>query len=173
MANVATPVVISFQKFPTTHWNTRWNLALIDDTKYCSCEGACRVVVKWEIGRHVQELREVTYLWSMVCRLQLGECAEGHLHKFATHWHMWDTNIFECKKMLCMLCAGYCRWRPGGAVLFQCLCPFLPGLMLRPLPPEEPRVAVFVQDRDVTDSSAVLFSCHLFTRSSDIWASVT
>jgi len=36
--------------------------------------------------------------------------------------------------------------------------------MLRLLPPEEPRVAVFVQDRDVTDSSAVLFSCHLFTR---------
>lgn len=41
-------------------------------------------------------------------------------------------------------------------------------LMLRPLPPAEPRVAVFVQDRDVTDSSAVLFSCYLFTRSSDI-----
>jgi len=120
-----TPLVISFQKFPTTHWNTRWKLALIGDTKYCSCEGACRMVLKWEIGHHVQEFQEVTDLWSVVCRLQLGEGAEGHLHKFATRWHMWDSDIFECKKMLCMLCAGFCRWRPGGAVLFQCLCPCL------------------------------------------------
>lgn len=39
--------------------------------------------------------------------------------QIARHWNMWDSDIFKRKKMLCFLCAGVCRWWPGGAVLFQ------------------------------------------------------
>jgi len=60
--------------------------------------------------------------WFVVSRLPAlawRGCRRSFRHwHFARHWHMWDSNIFKCKKM-CILCAGFCRWRPGGAVWFQ------------------------------------------------------
>jgi len=80
-----------------------------------------------------------------------------------------ETVTFLNVRKCCACCVQASAGDGQGALYYFSVCVRVcVGLMLRPLPPEEPRVAVFVQDRDVTDSSAVLFSCHLFTRSSDI-----